>query len=668
MTINDTIIKAIFNKEIPDKKYCNKENKIKLSEYTDIIPMYDIYSDSIYPIAAIDLYYRLVKCHYRFINDEIKQWIENKLKKITDTKIKQKCINNLNIISCYDLTILEKTSYETLYRYSPNLGLSISICKRNSFNPFSYHLSPYYTKNELIKLGMNNRLIKNISPSNLIDKSLHYKICKKVSKNDISYNTINQHMLSIIDNNAIGWIGFYSMTGSYIFNKILRESLPIHQYMYDGLVKIIDTMNLVNLPKDYYFYRFVWDDDYIMDLKIGQTFIDRGFISTTRDPFYSPGIKMDFGLILIRINVPKNIEGNGLLIENFSMFPKEEEFLIKPNSKLKLISKDENTKYYHIDQKFENLIKKKYEFDLITSTKLPKLNIINDNEIPAISLDTIILDGKSRISLFTSFYELCDDFGQFLYNDMIFIAQWFDSTSSYQHLYYNKTKDGMIFTHYKNGYPLLSIECGDEMVVNYIQSKCYYDNITLDDNNIVVDRIVALYGKIFGYNQAIIYFEYSNFTKFSSNYTEIESDTKLPFLSIQLYCKTIYDYIKNNTIVTNSKYYKYEYGFWKIDKLIKKIVPSDIIDKLPKDIKVKTWEDLYITIVEKYFYLYNKMEEWFNNYLEDIFKKPYYIFNIASYLKSIGYDVIDRPNFKHTTMIDRGDMFRLVFDETVRTI
>ena len=102
--------------------------------------------------------------------------------------------------------------------------------------------------------------------------------------------------------------------------------------------------------------------------------------------------------------------------------------------------------------------------------------------------------------------------------------------------------------------------------------------------------------------------------------------------------------------------------------MIKKIVPSDIIDKLPKDIKVKTWEDLYITIVEKYFYLYNKMEEWFNNYLEDIFKKPYYIFNIASYLKSIGYDVIDRPNFKHTTMIDRGDMFRLVFDETVRTI
>ena len=51
----------------------------------------------------------------------------------------------------------------------------------------------------------------------------------------------------------------------------------------------------------------------------GDVFQDNGFISTTRDPFYSPGIKMDFGLILIRINIPMRIKGSGLLMENFSI-------------------------------------------------------------------------------------------------------------------------------------------------------------------------------------------------------------------------------------------------------------------------------------------------------------------------------------------------------------
>ena len=34
------------------------------------------------------------------------------------------------IISNYNLNILEKTSYETLYKYSPDLGLSIVFEKK----------------------------------------------------------------------------------------------------------------------------------------------------------------------------------------------------------------------------------------------------------------------------------------------------------------------------------------------------------------------------------------------------------------------------------------------------------------------------------------------------------------------------------------------------------
>jgi hypothetical protein len=647
------IIKNIFY----NKKYLTKKKDIdSLSKYTDYIPMYDIYSDTIYPIASENINYRLLKCHYRFITEEIKQWIQNKLNKL-DNDMRQKYIDNLNIINCYNLDILEKTSYETLYRYSPDLGLSISICKRNSFNPFSPHLTPYYSKMELIKLGMNNHIIKKLDPSTLID-SLHYSICKKVSKNDISAATILQHIKTIIDNNCIGWIQYYSMTGSYIFNKILRESLPINQSLYNGLNKIIDTINKTSLPNNYYVYRFVWDDHYISKLKIGSKFIDRGFVSTTRDPFYTPGIKKDFGLILIRIKIPKNI-GSSLLIENLSMFPKEEEFLIKPNSTFKLIAKDKTT-YYHIDETFERLIKKKYEFELIESKKF-KLKV--EDYIPTINIEEKI-EGVQRIDIFDQFKKKCDIYGQYIAHDHVFITEFFDSTSSYQHLYWNKTKDGMIHTSYNEGYPQISIECGEKMVVNYLKTKTFYDTIyyqiiPTDELN----KIVSNYCRLFGYREAMIFFEYNNFEEFKANYTD-----NIEFLSINLYCKTLYDYLNKKLVNTNLRYYKFEYGFWQIDKIMKMSVPEEVINRLPTSIGKKiTWGKLFIEIVEKYFYLYNRMEEWFNQYHDNLFKKCYYTFNPNPYLKSIGYNVVDIPEFKHITR-DRGELFRIVYEDTVRRI
>jgi hypothetical protein len=285
---------------------------------------------------------------------------------------------------------------------------------------------------------MNNKLIDTLKPYDLVDKKLHYDICKLVSKNDISYETILNHMNLIIENKCVSWVNFYSMTGSYLFNKILREKLPMNQYLYDGLTKIINTINKAELPNDYYFYRFVWDDDYLKKLNVGDIFIDNGFTSTTRDPFYSPGVKMDFGLVLIKINIPKKIKGVGLLIENFSLFPKEEEFLIQPYSKLKLIARNDKAKYYHINEKFERVIKKKYEFDLVfaSSNINTKIKILPDHTIPSIELHEIIIDNNtsintsinSRIDLFRIFLEKCDSYGQFRYNDEIYIAQWFDST------------------------------------------------------------------------------------------------------------------------------------------------------------------------------------------------------------------------------------------------
>ncbi len=663
MKIDFEMIQKIFNRKIELK---NQKDKIALSQYSDYIPMYDIFSDNIYPINSMKLYYRLVNCHYRFITDEIKQWIINKRDKLDSKTDKFKHYDNmLKIIDNYDLEYLEKTSYETLYRYSPDYGLSISICKRNSFHPYSFHLNPYYTKNELIKLGMNNKLIETLKPSDLVDKKLHYDICKLVSKNDISYDTILNHMNLIIENKCVSWINFYSMTGSYLFNKILREKLPINQYLYDGLNKIINTINKAELPNDYYFYRFVWDDEYLKKLNIGDIFVDKGFTSTTRDPFYSPGVKMDFGLVLVKINIPKKIKGVGLLIENFSLFPKEEEFLIQPFSKLKLVARNDKARYYHINEKFEKIIKKKYEFDLVSITNDYKLKVEPDYKIPSIELHELNININtsisSRVDLFKTFLEKCDTYGQFRYNNEVYFAQWFDSTGSYANLYKNKTKDGFIIYKYKDGYPILSIEMGEELYVNFQKSVCYYDEYDNNNNNNNIS-IISHIARIFKYKTTYVYFDYKNFTEFKDNY-----DNETEYLSTKLYCSTIYDYYKKNVKNENS-YFKYEFGFWKLDNIGKESVSRETINKVNKEIKDIKWKDFYILIVEKYFHLYKKLEEWMNEMFENMFNKNYYTFNILPYLNKQGYHIEDIPTLSHITSFDRGAIFSQVYRENIRRV
>jgi hypothetical protein len=215
MPIDDKYIEDIFNLKKKAK------DKVLLSKYNKLIPMYDIYSNRIYPIKNTNIHYRLIDCHYRFVNNEIYKWIKYLYDKYkSNEKLKNILEKNLKIMDNYDIDTLVETSYKTLYQYSPYLGLSVSICKRNSFHSYIEHLKPYYTKTELIKLGQNMKLLKNdIKPETLINEDIHYDICKKISNNDISFDEINNHTLFIINNDIISWITFYSFYGSFLFNK-----------------------------------------------------------------------------------------------------------------------------------------------------------------------------------------------------------------------------------------------------------------------------------------------------------------------------------------------------------------------------------------------------------------------------------------------------------------
>ena len=40
--------------------------------------MFDIYTKKIYPVLNKDIHYRMIDCHFRFINKEVVDWIAEK--------------------------------------------------------------------------------------------------------------------------------------------------------------------------------------------------------------------------------------------------------------------------------------------------------------------------------------------------------------------------------------------------------------------------------------------------------------------------------------------------------------------------------------------------------------------------------------------------------------
>jgi hypothetical protein len=668
MKINYELIEKIFNLKL---KLTLIKDKEKISKYEDYIPMYDIYSQQIYPINKINIHYRLIECHYRFVNIEVYNWI-----KILYNKYKYKHLeNNLKIMSNYDLNILINTSYKALYKFSPSLGLLVSICKRNSFHPFIFHLKPYYSKLELIKLGQNMQIINtNINLEELVNHELHYDLCKKVSFNDVSFDEILRHHNYIIENNCIGWICFYSFFGSFLYNNYLRSNSIINSQFYIGLSSLIKIFNYApKLDNDYYIYRFIWNDKFIETLKVGDIFMDNGFMSATRDPFYSPGLSGSFGLILIKIKIPKNKLGIGLFIENFSLFPKEEEFLLTPFSKFKLLSQDNNFKYYHTNKEFEKLINKKYEFEYIgfDNYLLQKLEKKINNikfKYKSFNIIDININGIDRISIIKKFiatYSSNYIINLKLKNKLyIFNYQWFDSSreSSYEKLYYNKIKDGMLLSIFNSdGYPVLNIELGNKMVINFLNQFYLANEIQYMTNNIL--ELIYQIARIFNYSKVMIFHEYESFSIFKENYNKSHHI----FLYTNLFNKFIYKYLKNNNKFHSSNpYISYDVGYWFLDSYFNKPIPDNIINKIPQTLKnLKTIKSLFIKTIEHHFNFYNVL---INLLDPKIFDSQYVIYNVFDRLVAENLIENFKPNIGYSDNNYMDENYKLIFRQSFRRI
>ena len=668
MKINEKFIENIFNKK---EKVKNKSDKIKLSKFEDLIPMYDIYTQQIYPIKKENLFYRLTESNYRFLTHEVVKWIKQMYDKNKDkmlglkkTKSDEKeQIENLierlktmiQIIDNYDIDTLIDNSYKILYQYSTSLGLSVSICKRNSFNPFIFYLKPYYTKIELIKLGQNMGIIGNdVKPEELVDIEKHYEVCKTISKNDVSFDEIKNHTISILNNKSIANIVFHSFIGSTLINRFLRNNTTyeLNKFFYNQLIKTVNTIkNSPKLENDYQMYRFIADDDFLRSLKIGESFIDKGFISSTRDPFYSPGMTGNFGMVLIKININKG--EHGLFIEHFSLFAKEEEFLLPPFTKLKLVSKNDNFTYYHINETFQKTIHKKYEFELISYDYnwIKKIKLI-EPEIPELDFKYFDTNVNNKIDLLNKLKNSCNKFNEVNIKGKIFHAYYFDSSNAYNKFYYNKIEKGLSLLYFdKDGNLSLVIELGKEMIVNYMNQFYFYMNKEQLDEKLIIELVTDL-GLKLSYKSAKIYNNFTNFNEFKTNYY---SNQEI-FLYLNHYDNTIYQYIKNKKKPYSFETF-YKYKFRNLDsKLDVKLNSGDAV----KFNFNGTIKELLIETIEKRFYQYSAIIKYFE--LEEF---SYGELNIFEKLISQGR-IETMLELAYSDEKEDDEIFKLVYRQPLR--
>ena len=533
-----------FNDEI--SKFINKYGiaksiqKIKksISKIEEKIPLFDIYSENIYLINKKNVYHRIVNNYYRILS---KGLIDNIIKKrdILKNKLKNKYSKNdiilmerkerkfdlaLEFINFFDIDELFNTYMRIFYLYSDTTGGDITVCERPSFLPHFIHIKPYYSKNEILNLGLNMGFIidHDCSKKNILDNSKSIpELCQLVKNNDISAKILLKHQEYMINENKVGLIQYYSLHGSYSINQYMRD-LVNYEYKNIYLEEIIKSMwalvkNAPKFDKNYTLYRFINNDYYLRHLDIGDIYTEPGFMSTTRDPFYRPDL-YNFGFVLLKINIPKDVNGIGLSVETLSHFPKEQEIILSPLSMFKLIKKDKNCQYYHTNRKFTSQIKTRYEFEYIGNGEINfKDRLLYESTKEITFLDIIQPESETleeKINYFfkeylNPMYQCKVKIGDKLFK---ISSEFFDSTGAYKEFYAIETKKGFSIYSVFNNYILFFIEMGTQdntsiMHVDYNRkySMVRRENIISDEDFIYFISSIANY---FAISKVVVYSEY----------------------------------------------------------------------------------------------------------------------------------------------------------------
>lgn len=606
-----------------DSDYIDKLKKI-ISSYQNRVPLYDIQFNHIYLIYKENIYPRIFEDNYRFTDINF----YNDLIKLKNPSKEEK--NNLRILNHYNLEILEKTYFQIFYE-SFILTHYITSCRRPSFYSKMEHIMPYYKMDELYYLAYDWNLTNK---KNLNEEEIR-SLCKKISQFDIPAKILLDHQIYIYDQKAIGLVKHYSLFGSYFINRYLREynccstdksstdKIIIKNLVLENQIKLMIQLikNAPEFLKSYTVYRFIENDNYLKHLKIGDIYHDPSFISTTRDPVYYQE-NYQFGYILIKIKLPEKIKGVGLSIEAYSNFPKEEEIILPPTTKLRLDKiilegQKENTH----EQILNKAVKKKYEFTWIDNdyihTNIIKINVpdVTEPPVPNVKLQDLLLDENikytsisERLNYFTRNYvninyQFRSMIGQY---EFIFILESYNSTSVYQPFFYYETSTGLLIysSNPKYGNISIMLELGHEIHVNYYFRFSVTDSgHQLDLNTSEWIEWLSLLAYVIGSRTVIIHASYV--LPYNKKFSIEEKQIKTRYT----YSQDIYLYLKRKEklfdkfreVVTPN----FDYG--ELEKLF--LIPTDNILKptdrddlyrLSKESGITNLGDFYVYLIEKF--------------------------------------------------------------------
>jgi hypothetical protein len=654
-------IRIPFENEINNKKIIDYDSyinniKSKTSILKTLIPLYDIYSSNIYLIKHDNVHIRVYKDHYRFIsNNELdtmkKEYdIINNLMNLTEIQksYKKKLKNNIDFLINFNLDIMFESYIKSVYFGSNEVGKNITYCKKPTFIPYINTSTPYYTRSELINLALNLKIIKE-DTTYYNNKKLN-KLCKKVSKNDLTSDIIINHQNYIKNNNSKHIVQFYSFLGYYFINNYLRNKTSFKDVFLEKL--IIKMWSLIlkapklnySKKKKYVLYRFVDSIEYLSHLKVGDEYIDNSFISTTRNPFYKKNDTFGYNLIKIIIKNDSKI----LCMETYSHFKNEQEVLFPPGSKFKLLSIDNNYTYYHTNTNLQNLIEKKYEFEYIGNEKpyIKSSTHLNPDPIPNVDFKEIYINGETIDDKIIYFIKKYTNKNKQFYikinnKKYYFYCDFYDSSELYKKFFFikNQTDGFYIYSFNDNGQYNFFIEIGDYISVNYLNK---YTDFNYIDNDIFL-LFISYIANSFKISKIIIHPKYfSNITFFKNklnNHESIDQNSA----DLYYYNFDFYQYIKYNKKQLNDNNIIPDFSYKNLD-IFDETLAIDILNKNDHDPIHSLYLSInnnnlllskfYIYISENYFYYLNFLIKKINRFFKkkSPFYKTYYTFYPLKFL------------------------------------
>ena len=530
-----------------------------------------------------------------------------------------KAIRMLHFLNMLDLNILNDTYNKIIDYLLDKLNNEITFVKKNDYMQESMYSRPYFTKNELSG---------DVNGEN-------------INKVIINKKTLIKHNMYITKNKKINLIKFYTFNGSSLMNKYLRG---FYKYENKHIEKLINSLvelihNAPSFNNETIVYRSI-HQDFLSSLKIGDIYTELGFLSTTRDQFFTSE-HYSFGNILLCIEIPTKQSGIALCIETISIYPEENEIIFPPLSQFKLIKKEENIKHYYSGKSKYITLKYKYFFVYIGKEKISyKYKKIKTKDIGNIDLFTYKTHDLKLFKNTTYFANIYDNInkyrdiekitikkiipGKIKLNDLINYftknmldvnnqfkikidkkvftvnVEFYNSTDAYvksydlygkfnyKKIFVNNTTNGFSMFCMDNDSMFFFIEIFEikehiEMHVNYSTQYCGSRYSFKDYNKKRDDmllNIVAQLGYFFNVNNIYIY----------GNYIPYKITNK-PY-NLSIICADIYIYITHRKKRFDS-YLRSEiienFSYEKID-MLKYISPRVIIDSEPKDELYRTYQ------------------------------------------------------------------------------